>query len=284
MKAQGYYRDITTRIECNETNHEKPLAVNCTGYLFADRPFVTHIAKGRRDYYLQYITEGELTAETNDGRQPFRKGDFIVWEADKTYHYELAQGKKVRYLWLHFTGLNAGRAISDLGLVTNKIYTTEQNKENTKALFDVFGRLFSEFADRRPFFDEACAFLLSEILVTLTRISHKTAADKRRELVTVSYLHLNFGKDTRIDELAKMEHLSLSRYRELFRKQTGMSPIEYRTAVRISHACRMLTETDFTVAEIAADCGYPDVFYFMRVFKERMGVTPGEYRHERIGE
>lgn len=279
MKSVGYYRDIQTRIECNKKSHGKPLIVNCVGRYVAQNPFVTHHPRGRRDYYIQLVSDGELTAAVSDGERRFGKGEFIIWEAEKPYHYELAEGSSVNYFFLHFTGFNAGRSISDVGLLTNRIYRLSDAEKTLSEISDVFERLFAEFAERKPFFDEAAAHLLSEILVRLARGSDAKTAEARR-LVTTAYLHRSFGKDVSIEQLAALEHLSVSRYRQLFKAQTGLSPSEYRTALRINHACRMLSETNLTVSEIAADCGYPDVFYFMRIFKQRLGMTPGEYREQ----
>jgi len=277
VKATGYYRDIKTTIECNEKNHEKPLIVNCVGCYKANKPFVTHHPRGRKDYYIQIISDGTLSAKTVLGKQRFSKGEFIIWEAEKAYQYELADGESVEYLFLHFTGIDAGRSISDLGFLTGRIYTLSDFDNAISDITDVFERLFDEFARRRPFFDEAAAYLLSELLVKLARSADSKKAEKR-QLSTIAYLHQNFQNDLGVAALAEMEHLSAGRYRELFKAQTGLSPSEYRTAVRMSHACRMLSETNLTVLEIAADCGYPDVFYFMRIFKQKLGMTPGEYR------
>lgn len=79
-------------------------------------------------------------------------------------------------------------------------------------------------------------------------------------------------------ELAVMEHLSESRYRTVFRKQTGLSPREYRIALRMQHACDLLTSSTLSINEISAACGYSDELYFNRLFKRRIGVPPGEYR------
>jgi len=99
-----------------------------------------------------------------------------------------------------------------------------------------------------------------------------------RKLETLAYLHSHFREETRIAELASMEHLSESRYRTVFRRHTGVSPGEYRIALRMQHACELLSQTDITVTEIAADCGYTDVLYFLRIFKNKIGMPPGEYR------
>ena len=159
-----------------------------------------------------------------------------------------------------------------------KLYHTSPSEKKRAYIFELFRGMFDEFSNRRQGMEEACAGFLTNILVSLTREAEKVSVGKKRRLSTVSYLHIHYRENTSIAELAAMEHLSVSRYREVFKNQTGMSPVDYRTALRISNACRLLLQTDLTVAEIAADCGYSDVFFFMRLFKRKTGVTPGEYR------
>ena len=51
--------------------------------------------------------------------------------------------------------------------------------------------------------------------------------------------------------------------------------------VKVSHACYLLDITEDTVAEIAARLGHDDPYYFSRLFKRVMGVSPQRYRQER---
>ena len=74
-----------------------------------------------------------------------------------------------------------------------------------------------------------------------------------------------------------MEFLSPSRYREVFRKVTGYSPVEYITLLRLRQAAELLSEGNVSIEEVALAVGYTDRLYFQRVFKKHMGVTPGNY-------
>ena len=64
----------------------------------------------------------------------------------------------------------------------------------------------------------------------------------------------------------------------LFSREVGINFSVFLKRFRISHAKRLLKGTDLKVYEIAGAVGYSDPKYFQRVFKEEIGVSPGEYR------
>ena len=276
MEQQTYYRRGGV-LESNMQSAEEPLIVNCTGIAYLDKPFANR-TMSRRDYYLQYMTHGQLTAYPEGKAEIFSRGMFIIYRPGMPYHYELAEGESMSYYWIHFTGFHAGRLLANLGLEPGRIYHTDGSTRQAERIEGLFRSMFGEFANRRAGFDDACGALLSRILVELTRGADKASVGEIRKLETVAYLHTHFREETCISDLAAMEHLSESRYRTVFHRHTGMSPGEYRIALRMQHACELLAQTDITAAEIAADCGYTDVLYFIRIFKKKIGVPPGEYR------
>ena len=75
-----------------------------------------------------------------------------------------------------------------------------------------------------------------------------------------------------------MENMSCTAFRSAFRQHTGVSPNEYIIGQRISAACQLLSQTDKSVSAIAADVGYPDQYYFSRLFRKKMGMPPLKYR------
>ena len=65
--------------------------------------------------------------------------------------------------------------------------------------------------------------------------------------------------------------------RKLFKKEMGVTPLEYMTNLRMKKAETMLVAMwgrDYSVAEIGALCGYDDALYFSRVFKKHFGCSP----------
>ena len=66
--------------------------------------------------------------------------------------------------------------------------------------------------------------------------------------------------------------------RTLFRRQLGISPIKYLRRQRIDQACTLLRKTIMPIRLIAEKCGFREVQFFYRVFRDIIGITPGDYR------
>ena len=77
-----------------------------------------------------------------------------------------------------------------------------------------------------------------------------------------------------ITELAKASNVSVSSFRDLFKKQFGESPVRYRNRLRIQRAAALLEEGSCTVAEAAYASGFDNVGYFCRCYKKLTGKTP----------
>ncbi len=92
------------------------------------------------------------------------------------------------------------------------------------------------------------------------------------------YLHDHYQESLTLQSLAEQLNYSVRHLAVSFKQQIGVSPIEYLIRIRISHACKLLIETDASLREIAAQVGYPDVYYFSRIFKKQTGLSPARYQ------
>lgn len=85
------------------------------------------------------------------------------------------------------------------------------------------------------------------------------------------------GDDIGIDALAAAARLSRFHFIRSFRKAYGVPPHAYRTSKRIALAKTCLAAGEF-IADVALSCGFVDQSHFTRVFKNTVGVTPGQYQ------
>ena len=76
--------------------------------------------------------------------------------------------------------------------------------------------------------------------------------------------------------------LSQSQFDRSFRRVFGTSARQYLLRVRVEAACRKLAETEETVAALAAELGFFDHAHFTRCFRSLMGLTPAQYRKQRV--
>ena len=91
------------------------------------------------------------------------------------------------------------------------------------------------------------------------------------------YMENDISQEKSIAEVAELCHVSPSYFRKLFKKYSGMSPIEYQIRVKISHAKRLLQTNTMRVAEVSDTLGFFDPAYFCKLFKKYTGVSPKDY-------
>ncbi|MNI45309.1 Xylose operon regulatory protein [compost metagenome] len=94
----------------------------------------------------------------------------------------------------------------------------------------------------------------------------------------IAYIKGNYSGSLKLGELAAAANLSERQFSRLFRQQTGMSFIAYLHTIRMEAACRLLTGTRHSVAEVAAAVGYADLKFFHQLFKRKIGAAPRQYR------
>ena len=126
--------------------------------------------------------------------------------------------------------------------------------------------------------------LLVALLAELTRTHHRperrTPAWLRRATEVV---HDRYLGSIGLAELAAEVDVHPSHLARSFTRHHGCSVGELVRRLRIEHARRLLTESERGLSEIALTTGFADQSHFTRAFKQRVGVSPGEYRrvHER---
>ena len=276
MENQSYYRSGFTPSESANCRDDRvPLVVNCAGYASMARGFWT--TGSRQDYYLQFMDAGEMFCGLAGEECRFMPGEFIVYPPEVTYRYGVTEEREMGYYWAHFTGNYAETLLRNNGIVPGQIY--RMNEEIPSSLRRTFGEMFHEFMMHGRGYEDLCAAKLTAILVELGRSAAGDGIGREKRFADLlEYIHRHYTEDLCIAELAEAEHLSVSRFREVFRRTFGCAPSEYIIGLRLQHARDLLTGTDLTIAEIAELCGYGDELYFMRLFRKKMGMSARTYR------
>ncbi len=97
-------------------------------------------------------------------------------------------------------------------------------------------------------------------------------------LLIKKYVREHLGDEIATVDLAELVHMNAQYMVRIFKKQEGISVLEYITRERIKTAKSLLRETDYSIYRVAEIVGYPNYSYFTRVFKKMETKTPQEYR------
>ena len=90
----------------------------------------------------------------------------------------------------------------------------------------------------------------------------------------------NLAEEVTIEQMAGLADLSLSYFCRQFKLSTGMTPHQYVVQQRIDKAKKLLKDKSISLAGVAADCGFTHQSHLGRLFKQKVGMTPKQYRRE----
>lgn len=95
----------------------------------------------------------------------------------------------------------------------------------------------------------------------------------------LDYIHINYcDPNISLNKISEIFYLNMAYCSVLFKKCTGMTYSEYLTSIRMTKACELLKDPTLSVEEVSYKIGYDDYFYFNRVFKKNIGITPANYK------
>jgi Response regulator containing CheY-like receiver domain and AraC-type DNA-binding domain len=95
------------------------------------------------------------------------------------------------------------------------------------------------------------------------------------------FLQNNFARELNLEDISRQFNFNPSYLTKIFIKHAGEPPSKYLITLRIREAKRLLeTEKDVSIKDVGELVGYPDPYYFSRLFKQVTGATPREYRNK----
>lgn len=119
-------------------------------------------------------------------------------------------------------------------------------------------------------------------LLQMVRLLRSVSDVSVEEFPTVTkirqLLERSFSENLSIDQLSQLTGVSKYYMCHLFKSHTGLTVVEYKNALRIAEAKRLLVGGEMRIVDIAYACGFSDESYFSKKFRESEGITPTKYR------
>lgn len=224
------------------------------------------------NFILHYVTDG---CGTVNGQKVTKGQGFLLCPGEPS---TIASDRDDpwQFKWIAFGGRDAKWVLRSIGLDSRNIFFE----------FD-FGEKIDSLADEvlyRPHDDcDLNTYLQGIFYIIMSYHRHgneknPTVTGDRYVRAAVEYIDSHYGEDIRIDALATELHISRKYLCAVFGRHMGMSTKEYLLARRTEAAASLLTRTDMPVSEIAAAVGYGDYTQLSRLFREKKGMSPLQYR------
>ena len=116
----------------------------------------------------------------------------------------------------------------------------------------------------------------------LQRQTVKRNSDTSRLQMMMNFIHSHYVDQIQLDDIADVAHVSKNTCMQIFKNGIRQSPISYLIQYRLKKAAKLLAATEMKVITISEQCGFHDVPYFCRKFKEVYGISPIEYRKNNL--
>lgn len=128
-------------------------------------------------------------------------------------------------------------------------------------------------------------FYLTLLLISISDDFLKTAAKKQKNKIKKTaliseWIRNNIAQDITLLSIAEHFNLNPSYLSRIFKKEQGISIKAYILTIKIDFAKRLLTTTTLSINEISEQSFFGDEKHFMRLFKQKNGITPSQYRNE----
>lgn len=235
---------------------------------------------GCPDNILLYCVKGKGWYSVNGRRFDVGMNEFVILPATKArLCYGSDEKNPWTIYWVHFggrdmDGFNRG---FNIGLLDGPRHIA-LNEAGLRLWEMMYKSLKMGFGKDNLGKVNLCLYhFISSFLFPEKEYAEKNGTQNRIDSI-ITYMQQDLSAVLTVEELAKKCDLSPSHFSNLFKRATGMSPLNYFIHLKLQHACLLLYTTDMKIKDVAVAIGYYDPYHFSRLFKRAMDLSPEQYR------
>lgn len=235
-----------------------------------------HRFQGRHAHFvIHYVLSGRGSFQMNGHRSPLTKGGLFFCPADTSVDYQADEQNPWRYLWVGFQGEGAARLGRRIPIIAEG--GAFQSPPNPHFPAIIRG-LIDAFIGRRPGFEMRA---LSEFYALVGQLPGHSAEDEKSENhvdAAIDFLRRHHSQPIDVNDISTALGLERSYLSSFYKRTTGETLFQTLENLRLALAKKLLIESPLRISEIAHSCGYEDPAVFMKMFRRRMGQSPGLWR------
>lgn len=216
---------------------------------------------------------------THNGEQYFPKaGDVVFLKAGKSWEYFCNPNDPWHIIWINAKG-RLPMMMAETYRLSDVTYFPDLNAPR---LFEDFLTQQSQrYHGRGERADQLLSIYL-QILQMLAQVYYEGGhfIANTGAFYVKDYIDFHYEQPLTNKNFSEMSNYSVSNLGRLFRHTYGITPLNYLTQVRLTHAAEKLRESNQSIGTIATSVGFPDVRYFCRRFRNLYGCSPSVYRQK----
>ena len=258
-----------------------------------------HNGRSIKFYLLVHLISGNMKIQTHDEKYELLPGETLI--IPPNMHYVPLESDGCTYYFVHFSADEAcyqkkTLTVSLGAILPSGSYHYVYDDENGSVIEvapliksdrnEQIEQIFSSISRLEPHFNATHKLLidnyLRELLILLSSELSKYKNMNRNLHRIMEYIKTSYNEDISLSALATRFELSETYIARLFKREFNLRPSDYVNRVRIEVAKDLLIHTERPISEISDNVGYSSLYYFSRVFKSIVGISPKEYRNENV--
>jgi len=221
-------------------------------------PLHSYGPAARPNYILHYVMKGKGIYQVGETKYQLKEGQAFLIEPESLTFYQADKTDPWSYLWVGFGGTEAQRFVRDLGLNSRQLTCEcEYGEELKEIVFEMLRHTYS--TAENIYYLQGKLYQFFSVLARGIEIQQY--ADDTKESIhvqeAIAYIKNYYSQKITVEDIANYLALNRSYLYTIFN-----------------------TLTDLSVEEIAVSCGYRNSLAFGKVFKQKMGITPTQYRND----
>ncbi len=243
------------------------------------------------DFLLIYCTGGignlQLRNEQNTERRlTVRAGDLVILPRGVAHEYRADDDDPWSIYWVHFEGPLGQTFIDNLNIDREAPLIAVGQQPKLISDFENLLQIRQTGYQLKSFIHAANQLrqILSFVALLRPREQNRRSHSGQFDLEKIhSMMQERVHEQLDLETLAASCSLSKYHFAKKYKELTGTTAISHFINLKIEHACQLLDVSNKSINQISYDVGYDDAYYFSRIFKKVMGLSPSQYRKMRLG-
>ncbi|MDH6370180.1 hypothetical protein CA600_10635 [Paenibacillus sp. VTT E-133280] len=260
-----------------ETNS---VQISLCGFIRHTQPFRQLYRSGLDTYIIRLQAEGECEVLIDGDMVTVVPGDLLLFKPQDIYDLRIGEKKSKLGHSVDYFVMCTGEWVDqwwNLRERPKKVRIADDGK-----LQSIWQQLDLENRRLDGGSPEILEALFKALCLLLDRAMEEAPASSSASLLhglkMKSYVEEHATSEIRLKDVAAHAGISVTRAVHVFKIQFGYSIMQYAGQIRLAMALRLMDNTNYTLERIAEETGFGSYTYFHRVFRERYGVSPGNYR------
>ena len=253
-------------------NNDDTISLFACGYGYAPKNYTA--PQIRNEYILHSVENGKGFYEVNRETYHLKKGDIFAIYPGENVRYYADENDPWTNCWINFVGKDAKAFLERTAISPSSLVVSVDDADYVKVIQRCLKYAFSDnYTQTR-----LSAFVLE--FLSMIEENNKTSNTTNRDKYTssaISYMEYYYGSGISASDVSNYLGIERTYFYRIFKAETGTSPTEYLTKLRIEKAKQLISSGD-SFAQIASAVGISDIYYFSKLFTKEVGITPSSYR------